>query len=92
MAKKSQTELSLTDRRYGWALGCDGYVNSVKAGSIISKSQPWMSRVLNGEDRKTPGGVGWPIRAAKDKHDKQRWKVCVRSLHEFLRLNQPVEV
>lgn len=93
MAKKIDTsKWELADKRYGWQLGCDGYVNAVKASRVISKSQPWMSGVLNSDERKTPGGKGWPIRAAKDPHDKRAWLVCVRSLHEYKRLNQPVEV
>jgi hypothetical protein len=93
MAKKIDTSnWSLADKRYGFQLGSDGYVNSVEAARIVSRSQPWMSDVLNGDERKTPGGKGWPIRAAKDRHDKKGWMVCVRSLHEYMRTNQPVEV
>jgi hypothetical protein len=93
MAKKSDnSDWSLTDKRYGWKFACDGTVNQVQAAEIIGKSQPWISAVLNGDTRKTPGGRGYPIRAGKSNESDRLWEICVRSLNEYLAARQPVEV
>ena len=87
--RNSKSEWSATDKTYGWVFGCEGFVNSVKAAEMIGKSQGWLSGILNGQERKRRNGKGYPIRAAKSGRD---WSVCVRSIREYLALNQPVEV
>ena len=93
MAKKIDTkDWSDTDRRYGWKFGCDGLVSSVEAAQIIGKSQPWISAILNSETRKRVNGRGFPIRAARDAECSRLWRICVRSLNEYIAKRQPIEV
>jgi hypothetical protein len=93
MAKKTDVkDWSLADKRYGWQFGCDGTVNSTEAARLIGKSQPWVSAILNGNSRKTPGGRGYPIRAGKSKDSDRNWEVCLRSINEYLAARQPIEV
>lgn len=92
MPQKNDTkDWTLSDKRYGWRFACDGLVNSVEAARILEKSQGWISEILNSEDRKKPGGKGWPIRAGQPKQGGG-WSVCVRSLHEYRKAHEPVEV
>lgn len=97
MATKKQ-KLEGQDRRYGWEFGEDGFVNATQAAEVLGISVNHMCRLLNELAEvsvKKPSDRTWPLRAGKletvDAKNAQ-WRVCVRSVKEYAKRRQPIEV
>ena len=94
MAKRIDTsDWSISDKRYGWKYGCDGFVSATEAARMLGKSTTWISDALNSEERKRPGGIGFPLRAGKPREHGRttKWAVCAKSIEEYLKRHAPVE-
>lgn len=98
MIAKSKDDWTKTDKRYGWKFGCDGVVNATEAGKIVGVSAGQMSRILKSLDSRSssPSDKTWPLRAGKPELYGEihscPWEVCVRSLNEYKKRLEPVEV
>lgn len=96
-AKKEKLEGS--DRRYGWRFGEKDFVNATQAAEMLGISTNHMCRLLKELEQltvKKPTDRTWPLRAGKleiasDAKNAQ-WRVCVRSVNEYAKRRQPVEV
>lgn len=94
MAKKKPLEkLSGADARYGWKYGCEGFITAREAARRLGLSATWICELLKDEGRKKQGHPGYPLRAGRPEHiDNHPWRVCVRSVVEFAKSREPLEV
>jgi hypothetical protein len=91
-------QLQGNDRIYGWTYGEDGFVNATEGAEILGMSQAHLCRLLR-ELRdlslKRPTDRTWPLRAGKvecSDSPTDQWYICKRSLLEYAKRRQPVEV
>lgn len=94
MAKKRLEKLTGADARYGWRIGCDGFVSARKAAEMLGKSHSRLCRWLNDTGRWERGHVAYPIRCRRleSPNPNEPFEVCVRSIEEHKRFHVPVEV
>ena len=83
------------DRRYGFELFCDGKTSGSGAARMMGRSPSHLCellRELESTPIKKPTDRTWPLRAARSETNPKEWIVCVRSVQEYIKRSQPVEV
>lgn len=90
--KHSVKGWSEADKRYGWKIGCEGWMAVKEAGPALGYSPNYLYELLGLEDKQEPSSKGYPLRAVQDPVNKRRMRICVRSIREFNQLRKPVEV
>jgi hypothetical protein len=90
--KHNTAEWSAADRRYGWKLLCDDGLPIKQAAQELGYSVAYLYELKDTPDRSKPGSKAWPLRFAQDPVNGRRMVVCIRSIAEFKRLREPVEV
>lgn len=90
--KRSTADWSAADRRYGWRIGCDGWLFVKESAPKLGYGVPYIYELIGMRDRAEPSSRAYPLRAAQDPVNKRRMRICVRSISEFLKLREPVEV
>lgn len=90
--KYSTKGWSEADKRFGWKIGCEGWMTVKEAAPVLDFTPGYIYELLSMDDKQEPTSKAYPLRAVQDPVHKRRMRICVRSIREFNELRKPVEV